>query len=80
MYEQKPGKIDIFNENEEKKNRREVAEINKHLKKKRKLEDNKQKEVELFNRHRELNDQFKNIKESKKERKKKKKKLIKKKI
>ena len=63
-----------------KKNRREVAEINKHLKKKRKLEDNKQKEVELFNRHRELNDQFKNIKESKKERKKKKKKLIKKKI
>ena len=85
VYEQKPIKIDDFNEIEEKEikervekrkmKRREVTENNKLLKKKEQ-EDNK-KETEMFTRLRELNNDFKNIKEQKRNNKKMSKTIIK---
>ena len=85
VYEQKPIKIDDFNEIEEKEikervekrkmKRREVTENNKLLKKKEQ-EDNK-KETEMFTRLRELNNDFKNIKEQKRNNKKMNKAIIK---
>ena len=85
VYEQKPIKIDDFNEIEEKEikervekrkmKRREVTENNKLLKKKEQ-EDNK-KETEMFTRLRELNNDFKNIKKQKRNNKKMSKTIIK---
>ena len=79
VYEQKPIKIDDFNEIEEKKikervekrkmKRREVTENNKLLKKKRNKRTIK-KETEMFTGLRELNNDFKNIKEQKRNNKK----------
>ena len=86
VYEQKPIKIDDFNEIEEKKikervekrkmKRREVTENNKLLKKKRNKRTIK-KETEMFTRLRELNNDFKNIKEQKRNNKKMSKTIIK---
>ena len=71
VYEQKPIKIDEFNEVEEKGlrehvekrkiKRREFAEKNKLLKKTKKLEENKQTEKEMQDRLRALNKVFKDI-------------------
>ena len=86
VYEQKPIKIDDFNEIEEKKikervekrkmKRREVTENNKLLKKRRNKRTIK-KETEMFTRLRELNNDFKNIKEQKRNNKKMSKTIIK---
>ena len=73
VFEQKPIKIDDFSEAEEKEvkehvekrkmKRREVAEKNKLLKKKKKKEKNEQDEKEMWSRLKELNKEFKEIKE-----------------
>ena len=77
VSEQKPMKIDDFNEAEEKEvkeriekgkmKRREVAEKNKLLKKrKKKQEKNKEDEKEMWSKLKELNKEFKDISEHKK--------------
>ena len=80
IYEQKPVTIDDFNEVEEKEvkervekrrqKRREVAEQNKLLKKKRKQEETKIKEKDMWKRLNELNSEFKEHKKTKKDAKK----------
>ena len=80
IYEQKPINIDDFNESEEaevkqwvekrKQRRREVAEKNKLLKKKRKAEETKRKEKDMWNRLAKLNGELKEIKKAKTESKK----------
>ena len=59
LYEQKPVKVDDFNENEKKqvkkqvekrKQKREMAENNKLLKKKKKQEEDKEKEKAMWKR------------------------------
>ena len=77
IYEQKPINIDDFNESEEaevkqwvekrKQRRREVAEKNKLLKKKRKAEETKRKEKDMWNRLAKLNGELKEIKKAKTE-------------
>ena len=77
IYEQKPIKIDDFNESEEaevkqwvekrKQKRQAVAEKNKLLKKKRKAEETKITEKDMWNRLATLNGEFKKIKKEKKE-------------
>ena len=74
VYEQKPIKIDEFNKAKEKEvkeriekrkiKRRKVAEQNKLLKKKR--EKDKETERELWSRMKDLNQEFKDIKNVKK--------------
>ena len=80
IYEQKPINIDDFNESEEaevkqwvekrKQKRQAVAEKNKLLKKKRKAEEMKITEKDMWNRLATLNGEFKKIKKEKKESKK----------
>ena len=80
IYEQKPINIDDFNESEEaevkqrvekrKQKRQAVAEKNKLLKKKRKVEETKITEKDMWNRLATLNGEFKKIKKKKKESKK----------
>ena len=75
-FEQKPIEIDVFNEEEENKvkervekrklKRREVAEKNKLLKKKKKVEQDKKTEKNMWHRLKELSKGFKEIKEHKK--------------
>ena len=72
MLEQKPIKIDHFNDEEEKEvkervekrklKRREVTEKNKLLKKKKKVEKNELHEKEMWDRLKVLNKEFKDIK------------------
>ena len=76
IYEQKPINIDDFNESEEaevkqrvekrKQKRQAVAEKNKLLKKKRKVEETKITEKDMWNRLATLNGEFKKIKKKKK--------------
>ena len=76
VYEQKPIKIDDFNEAEEKEvkecvekwkiERKELAEKNKLFLKKKKQEENKETEKELWTKPSILNKEFKDIKEHKK--------------
>ena len=81
FYEQKPLKIDDFNEAEEKEvkehvekrkiKRREVAEKNKfEKKKKKKQEQDKKTKKELWDEMKDLNKEFKDMKEPKKKSKK----------
>ena len=80
IYEQKPINIDDFNESEEaevkqqvdkrKQKRRDLAEKNKLLKKKRKAEETKITEKDMWNHLATLNGEFKKIKKEKKESKK----------
>ena len=80
VYEQKPIKIDDFNEAGEKEvkervenrkiKRSEVAEKNELLRKKKKLEENKKTEKELSGRLNDLNKELKDNKEQKKKSKK----------
>lgn len=77
IYEQKPINIDGFNDVEEsefreciekrKQKRREVAEKNKLLKKRKKQEQSKENEKAYWKRLAELNTQFKANKKAKKE-------------
>ena len=77
IYKQKPINIDDFNESEEaevkqwvekrKQKRQAVAEKNKLLKKKRKAEETKITEKDMWNRLATLNGEFKKIKKEKKE-------------
>ena len=79
VYEQKPIKIDDFNEAEEKEvkecvekwkiERRELAEKNKLFLKKKNQEENKETERELWTKPSVLNKEFKDIKEHKKAKK-----------
>ena len=79
-FEQKPITIDEFNEAEKEEvkeciekrkiKRRKVAEQNKLLKKKRKQGKNKEDKKEMWSRLKELNQEFKDIKEHKKKAKK----------
>ena len=72
-FSKKPIKIDDFNEAEEievkehvkkrKIKRREIAEKNKLTKKKKKQEENKKTQKEMWNRLKDLNQGFKDIKE-----------------
>ena len=80
VFEQKPMKIDMFNDEEEKeikeriekrkKKRQEVAEKNKALKQQKQAEKEKEVEQELWAKLKTLNKEFKNINESKKKAKK----------
>ena len=70
-FEQKPIEIDIFNDEEEKEvkervgkrktKRQEVAKKNKLLKRKKKVEENKEDEKEMWERLRKIKKEFKDI-------------------
>ena len=68
FYEQKPIKINEFNETKEKEVNEHVQKRKKikFIKKKKKREENKKTEKEIWDRLKDLNQEFKDIKEYKK--------------